>query len=247
MPEEHNRVILDHICELLFAPTDVSARNLVNDNVRGEIHIVGNTIADAVFENLKIARKKRFPLIGLNLDSNEYCICTTHREENVDVYERLEGILKGLAFVGEELKKTILFPLHPRTRKRISQFGLDGLANKSAYVKLLEPFGYLDFLIVLSQAALVLTDSGGLQEESCILKVPCVTLRDNTERPETVKVGANVLSGTEPDRILKNASTMLSSSRTWPDTFGKAAVQIVDITIEAMAKGVSLTDALAKF
>lgn len=244
MPEEHNRIILDHICELLFAPTEEACHNLIRDNVRGEIHLTGNTVVDAVHQNLEIARRKSDVLHRLSLHSQEYIVCTSHREENVDIQERLEGILIGLELVAKQFGIPVVFPVHPRTQRRLAEFGLANGMKVSDGVHIIEPLGYLDFLFLLAESRLALTDSGGIQEESCILTVPCVTLRDNTERPETIEVGANKLAGVEPEQILSVAKQMYSTTPGWKNPFGDgtAAYQIIDVAQRAMLESVSLFD-----
>lgn len=180
MPEEINRVLTDHISDYLFAPTEKARQNLLREGLDGSrIYVTGNTIVDAVYQNLEIAKKKVNVLKDLGLKSEGYFLVTAHRQENVDVKERLKGILKGLELIHQEFSMPVVFPIHPRTRRRIEEFGLslDG-------IEVINPLGFLEFLQLEANARLVLTDSGGVQEETCILKVPCVTLRDNTERPE---------------------------------------------------------------
>jgi len=240
MPEEHNRIILDHISELLFAPTGEACDNLVKDNVRGKIYYTGNTIVDSTLENIVIAEKKLTILQDLGMESGEYLLLTTHREENVDSKDRLESLLKGVLQAGEELGKTVLFPAHPRTLKRLEDFGFEKKLSSEDNFKIIDPVGYMDFLVLQKHASLVLTDSGGIQEESCILKTPCVTLRDNTERPETLTVGSNMLAGVDPDRIVEAARTMIKKEREWELPFGdgKAAARIVDAVKDVMENGV---------
>jgi UDP-N-acetylglucosamine 2-epimerase (non-hydrolysing) len=243
MPEEHNRIILDHVSELLFAPTRTACRNLERDSVRGEIHLTGNTIVDAVQQNLEIARRKSDVLERLAVGPGTFIICTSHREENVDSRERLERILEGVSAVASATHRDVIFPIHPRTRRRISEFGFDtNCSGDAARVRLIEPLGYLDFLQLLANARMVLTDSGGIQEESCILQVPCVTLRDNTERPETITVGANRIAGVDPDRILAQSLAADSTPRSWPNPFGdgRAAERIIDVVEHVLAHGVAL-------
>jgi UDP-N-acetylglucosamine 2-epimerase (non-hydrolysing) len=137
----------------------------------------------------------------------------------------------------------VIFPVHPRTRRRLSEFGFDADPGGSAAgVRIIDPVGYLDFLQLLANARLVLTDSGGIQEESCILQVPCVTLRDNTERPETVTVGSNRIAGVEPERILVEALAADGAPRSWANPFGdgRAAQRIVDVVARVLERGVTL-------
>ena len=210
MPEEHNRVMLDHISELLFAPTEECVENLQRESVRGEIHLTGNTIVDALNHNYTIAEKKSHILETLGLKKNQYMLLTAHREENVDSKENLQNILKGIKEITDTYNYDVVFPIHPRTKKRIDSFNLRGNVKRIKNFNIIDVVGYFDFLSLLGNAKLVLTDSGGIQEESCILKVPCVTLRDNTERPETVEVGANCVAGVMSKGIMKSVKKMIN-------------------------------------
>ncbi|MCW3130750.1 MAG: UDP-N-acetylglucosamine 2-epimerase (non-hydrolyzing) [Methanophagales archaeon] len=230
MPEEINRVLADHVSDYLFAPTEKAKGNLLKEGIEEDkIFVTGNTIVDAVYQNLEIARRKVDILNKLNLNPEGYFLVTAHRQENVDIKERLKGILDGLELVYNKFNFPIIYPIHPRTRKRIKEFGLEVPKG----VELIEPFGFLEFLQLEANAKLVLTDSGGVQEETCILKVPCVTLRDNTERPETLEVGSNVLVGTNQNKILEGVKFMLSKKINWNNPFGdgKAGNMILKILI----------------
>ena len=181
-----------------------------------KIVVTGNTIVDAVFQNLKIAEEKSDVLSKLNLEPNNYILLTAHRAENTDKMERLEGLLEGASNVGKHVLKTVLYPIHPRTKKMIENFKINIPEN----IALVDPVGFLDFLLLQKNAHLILTDSGGVQEESCILRVPCVTLRDNTERPETVEVGGNILAGINSATILEKSQEILTKERNWSNPFG---------------------------
>jgi len=227
MPEEINRVLADHIADYLFAPTEKAKRILLSEGVLKEkVFVTGNTIVDAVYQHLELARRKSQILKKLGLKEREYFLVTAHRQENVDIRDRLEGILEGLGLVYQKFHLPLIYPIHPRASRRIQEFGL-GIPPG---LKLIEPIGFLDFLGLEANAALILTDSGGVQEESCILKVPCITLRDNTERPETLEVGGNTLAGANPGAILSSAGKMLPAERNWPNPFGdgQAGVRIVE-------------------
>ena len=227
MPEEINRVVADHVSELLFAPTETSKRNLLNEGIaENKIHVTGNTVVDAVHQNLEIAGKRRSPLKELGLEPKEYFLVTAHRAENVDNQGRLESILRGFNMVAERYDQPMVYPVHPRTRKMIKEFRLT-----THNLKTIQPQGYLDFLALEHGARLILTDSGGVQEEACVLGVPCVTLRDNTERPETIEVGANTLTGVEPERILKGVEDMLCVEGGWTNPFGdgRSAERILSV------------------
>jgi len=234
MPEEHNRVIIDHISELLFAPTEKERENLIRDNVRGKIFVVGNTIVDAVYQNLGIAERKSDILERLGLSGEDYLVLTVHREENVDFRENLEVIFEAVKEIAED--HLIVFPAHPRTRRRLREFGMYEWVERIRNLIITEPLGYLDFLKLLSNSKLALTDSGGIQEECCILKIPCVTLRENTERPETVEVGANYVAGLRKESILKAVEVMIDKERNWRNPFGdgKTGKRIVEISVREM-------------
>ena len=232
MPEEINRILTDHLSEHLFAPTSRS-----RDILRGEgvaetrIHVTGNTVVDEVLRQRDRARDPRV-LERFGVTAGRFALATVHRAENTDHEVRLRGIFEGLARSGRGLGLPVLAALHPRTTQRLESFGvsLDGS------VRALPPLGYLEFLALHAEAALMLTDSGGLQEEACCLGVPCVTLRDNTERPESVEVGANVLAGADPDRIVAAAQAMRERRGGWTNPFGdgNSGERIVDILIEAL-------------
>lgn len=228
--------MIDHISELLFAPTEEEKENLIKDNVKGRIFVVGNTIVDAIYQNLEVAKAKSSILNGLNLRSNDYLVLTLHREENVDYRENLEQIVDSLRAIAHEHGSQIIYPIHPRTKKRLKEFDLEGKAKSIQNLRIIEPLGYLDFLLLLSNASLALTDSGGIQEETCILKVPCVTLRESTERPQTVKVGANYIAGVKTNKVQKGVSLMLQAKREWANPFGDtgAAERIITIVKKDM-------------
>ena len=227
MPEEINRVLADHCSDMLFAPTEKSKQILLGEGIAAEkIFVTGNTIVDAVYQNLDIAKRKVNVLEELDVEADGYFLVTVHRQENVDNEKRFRGILEGLELVNKEFGLPVIYPIHPRARKQLKAFGI--AVNG---VRIVDPLDYLSFLILESNARLVLTDSGGVQEETCILGVPCVTLRYNTERPETLDVGSNVLAGTEPDEIVKKVDFMLNKGLGWPNPFGdgKAGQRIVEL------------------
>ena len=232
MPEEVNRILTDHCSDYLFAPTENARTILLAEGVPEEkIHVTGNTIVDAVFQNLELARRNPdTELKTLNLQPNNYFLVTLHRQENVDDSTRFASILEGLDRTAAEFGLPVIYPVHPRARKMMERFHL-----KPRHLRLIDPLSFLGFLQLESNARLILTDSGGVQEESCILGVPCVTLRDNTERPETLEVGANVLAGALPDRIVSGTALMLNKRDTWRNPFGdgKAGENIVRIITEA--------------
>lgn len=227
MPEEINRVVADHISDFLFTPTEKSRQILIGEGILAEkIFVTGNTIVDAVYQNLQLAEKKRNVLKNLMLENNNYFLVTTHRQENVDDKKRFKDIFSGLHSLNEKYGIPIVYPVHPRSKKMIEEFNLD-----CEGIKLIEPVDFLDFLQLESNARLVLTDSGGVQEETCILGVPCVTLRNNTERPETVDVGSNIVAGVKPETIIECVNTMIEKPRLWDKPFGKgdSAKKIIKI------------------
>ncbi len=223
MPEEVNRIVADHVSDYLFVPTDSAKANLVREGLSTSlIHVTGNTIVDAVQQNLALSsRIDARKALGVG----KFFLVTMHRQENVDDKERLSRAMGALQALAERSGREVVYPMHPRTRKRLQQFGI----TPGSMVKAIEPVDYLTFLKLESEADLILTDSGGLQEEACILKVPCVTLRENTERPETIAAGANMLAGTAPARIIAAAEEMLSRKRSWGNPYGdgRAAERIV--------------------
>ena len=215
MPEEINRIIVDHVARLLFAPTTRSKQNLLNEGIDGDkIHVTGNTIVDVVhrFTSDRVVHTVR----DFTHDKDEFMLLTLHRPENVDVKERLEGIFRGLSSIYSCYNYPILFPIHPRTKQNLDKFSLQLPEGVNA----IDPVGYEEFLDLEKHASLVLTDSGGVQEESCILGTPCVTLRDNTERPESVDVGANIIAGSQPSKILNAVKKMMTSKSSWCHPFG---------------------------
>lgn len=226
MPEEINRILTDHLSEYLFAPTRTAEGILRAENIpAARIHVTGNTVVDELM--LQRPRAERAELFTrFQVDPGRYAVATIHRPENTDDPARLRGILRGVGDAARALGIPVLAPLHPRTTARLATLGLE----VDGAIRVVPPLGYLDFLGLLARAALTLTDSGGLQEEACCLRVPCVTLRDNTERPESVAVGANLLAGAEPARIVDAARRMSARPRDWQNPFGDgtSGLQIVD-------------------
>ena len=233
MAEELNRILTDHISEILLTPTSFSKKNLLDEGIpEDKIFITGNTIVDSALGNLELSRKKSSILKDLGIEKENYLLVTLHRPECVDNPSRLSSILESFELLAA-FNLPIVFPVHPRTMKMIKSFGLENKINSIPNIRLLEPQGYLDFLALEANAKLILTDAGGVQEEACVFNVPCVTLRENTERPETIHVGSNLIAGYEPASILKSASSMLQSGREWSNPFGdgKSAERILDIIL----------------
>lgn len=230
MPEETNRFITDHLSDFLFVPTGQARKFLLKEGVpKSNIYITGNTIVDAVNQNISLAKKKSHILDKMKLEKNKYILLTLHRQENVDSKEVFTDIIKGLELVYRKVKAPIIFPMHYRTAKMLERFKL----KMSQGVKVIAPLGFLDFICLEAMAQLVMTDSGGVQEETNILGVPCVTVRNNTERPETVAVGSNIVAGTKPGNILKAVRSMLARKRNWKNPFGdgKASQRMLDIIL----------------
>lgn len=237
MPEEHNRRLIDHMSDLLFATGEKAVSQLRSESVQGRIELTGNPIVDASVQNLAIAEDASDVIARLCLAAHPYAILTLHREENVDDRARLEAALRGVSDAAQATGVPVIFPVHPRTRKRLAEFGLAARAASLPGLRLIDPLSYLDFLKLTAHAALVYTDSGGVQQEACIQHVPCVTLRDNTEWTETLEIGANHLAGTDPAGIAAAAELSLSTRREWQVPFGDghAAGNIVSILKETLS------------
>jgi len=239
MPEEVNRLLTDAISDFLFVTEPSGIRNLKHEGIPEEkIFFVGNVMIDTLLVNLEQARSSPI-LETLGLEARAYAALTLHRPGNVDdrdVFLRVFGAVRKIA---EALP--VVFPVHPRTRKNMVRFGMLKEEGDDALggVRLVEPLGYLDFLKLMAEARLVLTDSGGIQEETTILKVPCLTLRETTERPVTVEVGCNEVVGTDPARILSAFRRVMSSERFacgTPEKWdGLAAERIADVLVTALA------------
>ncbi|ODS41285.1 MAG: UDP-N-acetylglucosamine 2-epimerase [Candidatus Altiarchaeales archaeon WOR_SM1_79] len=196
MPEEINRIIVDHISDYLFTPTKNALKNLKKEGIpKDKIFFTYDITVDACLENYRIAKEKSKILEELDINPRDYVVVTAHRQENVDKKENLEKIVDSLL----SLNKEVIFPVHPRTLKNLEKFGLrEKIASNC---KLVKPAGYFDFLMLLANAACVVTDSGGVQKESLILKTPCITIRESTEWVETVKLDANILVGLNEKKI----------------------------------------------
>lgn len=209
MPEEINRILVDHCSDYLFAPTEKSTQILIGEGISEEnIFVTGNTIVDAVSQNLEIAKSKAgdsdFEFV------NEYFLATVHHQENVNDAQRFQNILRSLELATEVFDIEVVFPIHPRTKEQ-----LNNINAKVDSVHFVESFDYLGFLSLESDAKLISSDSGGVQEEACILGVPCVTLRDSTERPETIEIGANLFAGTGPNKIVDMAKWFFEKTNSW--------------------------------
>lgn len=230
MPEEINRILTDSISDLLLTPSPDGDENLKAEGIsEDKIKFVGNVMIDSLFYSLKIAEESNVRE-NLELTGKEYAVLTMHRPSNVDKREVFAGLLDALIEISREIP--IIFPAHPRTKARISEFGFAEKVE-SSNIGLIDPLGYLDFMRLYSGAKLVLTDSGGLQEETTALGIPCLTLRENTERPVTIELGTNILVGTQPEKIKQTAfeileNTASKNAKIPPLWDGKTAARICD-------------------
>ena len=212
VPEEINRRVIDHCSDILMPYTYRSKENLVREGIeRQRIFVIGNPIYE-VLNAYTTQIEASDVLPRLDISERAYFLVTLHRAENVDDPARLERLLRGLALVADTYQEPVVVSLHPRTADKLARFGLD---PQSERVRLLEPLGFFDFVKLEQQAHCVLSDSGTVQEECCIFKVPNVTLRDVTERPETIECGSNILTGADPEMILQAVRVALSSTCDW--------------------------------
>jgi len=236
MPEEVNRVIAGVVANIHFAPSVNAVLNLLYEGVTPcRVHLTGNTIVDTVYKVLPRIRKYGEEVLGeLNIEGS-FALVTLHRAENVDNPVRLKRILSALREISKEV--TLIFPIHPRTRRRLSEYNLWNLLEGSG-IRITKPLGYFEFLGLLSKAHLVFTDSGGVQEEALTLAIPCITLRYNTERPETMWVGGNFLVGDDPKRIvettwyiIENRDKIIARIRNVENPYGdgRAGIRIAEI------------------
>ena len=230
MPEEINRIISDHISDFLFAVTDVQYKILKKEGIQDEkIYVVGNSIVDSVYQNIEIAKNKSKIIKDLSLVENEFILLTAHRDSNVDYEDKLKVLIDACSELQRDFNLKVVWPLHPRARKNIEKFKLN---TKDIIIS--EPLGYLDFLMLQQNARVIITDSGGVQEEACILGIPCMTIRDNTERPETIAVGSNVLVGMSKGKIISEFEKVMGNSSDWENPFGDGhtSKKIIDILVD---------------
>ncbi|HED10378.1 MAG TPA: UDP-N-acetylglucosamine 2-epimerase (non-hydrolyzing) [Caldithrix abyssi] len=231
MPEEINRILTDSISDLLFITEQSGLDNLKREGIPDEkVHLVGNVMIDSlIFFKEKAAQSTM--LDDLGLEKQSYALITLHRPSNVDDPDVFRRLISTFQKIEKELK--LIFPIHPRSRKRISEFGLDEMIASMPNLKLLDPLGYLDFMNLMHNARVLLTDSGGIQEETTYLGIPCITMRENTERPVTMEVGTNVLVGSDTDMIYEEFKKVINGRAKKgsipPMWDGHAAERIVDI------------------
>ena len=230
MPEEINRLLTDQVADLLFTPSADADENLRAEGIPPErIRLVGNIMIDSLLKYLPLASKSRIKE-DLRVAGENYAVLTLHRPSNVDEPNTFGRILDALERIGDRLP--IIFPVHPRTLKMIDELRLTERVSRATGLRLTDPLGYLDFLSLYSGARLVLTDSGGIQEETTVLGIPCLTLRENTERPITVTMGTNTIVGTDPAKIIAAALAALDETERQPVSIplwdGHTAERIVD-------------------
>jgi UDP-N-acetylglucosamine 2-epimerase (non-hydrolysing) len=254
MPEEINRILTDQISDLLFVTEEAAVRNLRFEGIPGNrVHFVGNTMIDSLRQHESRAEMSSV-LEQLGLRRGEYALLTLHRAANVDEGDSFVEILEGLSELASSHR--LIFPAHPRTQKQIQELGLQSYFRPESGkfdwgrrgIEMTQPQGYLDFLCLLKHARIVVTDSGGIQEETTALGVPCVTLRDNTERPFTVELGTNVLAGTRGENIRQAIRRQLASKRTVriPEMWdGRAGARIVGLLAEHLRSRQPLVPAIS--
>jgi len=232
MPEEHNRVLADHCADVLFCPTQTAVDNLAREGITNGVHLVGDTMYDAVLQFSSIARKRSTILEDLDLEPKTYLLTTIHRPYNTDIQDNLHNIFQAFA----EIDEVIVFPVHPRTSKKITALERAFPPEKvPGNLKMIEPVGYLDMLVLEENARLILTDSGGMQKEAYFFGVPCITLRPETEWVETVESGWNVVGGSDTESILAAYERLGGSSPGSRPTLygdGRASLEVVRYLIE---------------
>ena len=228
MPEEHNRVLTDHASDVLFCPTATAVNNLAREGIGQGVHLVGDVMYDAVLFNADLAERHATVLERLDLESGGYALATLHRPRNTDDLERLQTIVAAFS----EIQMPVVFPVHPRTRQRLADAGLESNLVQSRRPRLIDPVGYLDMLALEKNASLILTDSGGVQKEAYFFAVPCLTLREETEWVETVDSGWNLLVGADRNAIVE-AARRFKPEGIPPLSFGDghAAGEIVDALV----------------
>ncbi len=234
MPEEINRILTDRLSAYLFCPTQRAVENLAQEGMTTGVHLVGDVMYDALLHNIEIAQTKSRILARLALKPKSYLLASVHRAENTDDSENLESILAAFC----QLEQPLVLPLHPRTRKRIAQLDLMALLENDSNLKIIDPVSYLDMLVLERNAKKILTDSGGIQKEAYWLKVPCITLRRETEWPETVETGWNRLVGANKEKIAVSVNELSPEPHTLPQAYGDchSSERILEILVPRSKK-----------
>jgi UDP-N-acetylglucosamine 2-epimerase (non-hydrolysing) len=232
MPEELNRIVVDQLSDYLFVTEQSGIDNLLREGInREKIFFVGNVMIDTLLDHIQKAAQSDV-LARNNIQSREYALVTMHRPATTDNRDILSGMLQAFTELSDEIP--ILFPIHPRTKRRVEEFGLKNIIDNNTNFRTCEPLGYYDFLQAMANARVVISDSGGIQEETTILGIPCLTIRNNTERPVTIDHGTNRLIGNSGENLLEHYRTILrdtekNQKKTPPLWDGKAAVRIMDV------------------
>ena len=245
MPEEINRVVVDHVSNMLFAPTNTAVINLSKEGISEYVYNTGDVMYDSLLQKTDSIKNNRDILEEYHLQSKNYFLMTLHRSENTKSFQNLKNILLAINESGEQF----IFPIHPRTKKFIEKYSMSSLLDKMDNIRIIEPLGYLNFLRILYGARKVLTDSGGIQKQAFMLGIPCITLRENTEWVETVEMGWNILVGTDKEKIKKMInifSPQGERSRAYGD--GSASKKISEIltTMADEKKGARKKDDVEK-
>lgn len=228
MPEEINRIMTDHVSEFLFCPTDTAVKNLKDENITRHVYNIGDVMYDAVLYNRTLAEEKSHVLEQNGLEKNGYHLITIHRAENTDDVQNMNNILEAFSKI-DTLK---IWPIHPRTKHKLADYGID--LSTIPNLKIIDPVGYLDMLTLEANAKKIVTDSGGVQKEAYFMQVPCVTVREQTEWVETLESEANILVGTDVDKLVSAVEKKVTP--VYKDVFGdgKAAAKIVEILEKAL-------------
>lgn len=238
MPEEINRLVTDALADLLLTPSKDANENLIKEGIpQSKIFFVGNIMIDTLFQFFPLYEKSKI-LKELKIDKENYILVTLHRPSNVDLKENISKIINAFEVIQKDIK--IIFPMHPRTRNKLREFGLNGYVDSLKNIIITDPIGYLDFQKLMSNSKLVITDSGGIQEETTALKIPCITVRKNTERPITVVEGSNEIVGLDMDKLVYFSRKALSNdwkSSSIPDFWdGKTSERVLKVLHDYFVK-----------
>ena len=225
MPEEKNRVTIDHLSSVLFPYTEYSRQNLLRENIApNKIYVIGNPIVD-VIQSFNKDIEKCDILNEMNLEKGKYFLVTAHRTENVDDKKSLSNILRGLELIYKKYGFRVIYPMHPRTRSKIGKLKIP------KGVEAINPLGFIEFAKLEKECLCLITDSGTVQEEGCYFRVPCVTIRKTTERPETVEIGSNIIAGLDPENILASVGAAIKTVPDWEYSLGdgRSSVRVVNV------------------